>query len=63
MRVVTEAPLFRWLDTDRSAADHAAAVDAFYAGLRDRMAADPVGAACKWRVMSLRLRRRARRGR
>jgi hypothetical protein len=57
---VTERPFFRSLDADRSSADRAAVVEAFYPGLRDRIAADPATALCRWHVMALRLRRRPR---
>jgi hypothetical protein len=60
VRAVTERPFFRWLDADRTPAQRAAVVEAFYAGLRDRIAADPAAALCRWHVMALRLRRRPR---
>lgn len=58
MRAITENPFFRRLDTDRSDAERAAVIEAFYQGLRGRIAADPLAAACRWHVMTLRLRRR-----
>ncbi|MGE0300883.1 hypothetical protein [Pseudonocardia sp.] len=62
VRAITERPFFRWLDTDRTPADRAAVVAAFYDGLQGRIAADPAAAACRWHVVSLRLRRRPRTG-
>ncbi len=35
-------------------------IEAFYRGLRGRIAADPRAAACCWHVMTLRLRLRDR---
>lgn len=58
VRAITERPFFRWLDDDRPAGERDAVIEAFYAGLRDRIAADPAAAACRWHVVSLRLRRR-----
>ncbi len=58
VRAITEHPFFRRLDTDRSDAERAAVIEAFYQGLRGRIAADPLAAACRWHVMTLRLRRR-----
>ncbi|GAA1834863.1 hypothetical protein GCM10009836_11480 [Pseudonocardia ailaonensis] len=60
VRAITERPFFRWLDGDRSPAEREAVTEAFYAGLAERMAADPRAAACRWHVESLRLRRSTR---
>ncbi|MGY1711859.1 hypothetical protein ACI8AC_20375 [Geodermatophilus sp. SYSU D00758] len=62
VRAVTERPLFRWLDPARPPEERAQVVETFYAGLRDRLAADPPSATCRWHVMALRLRRRPRTG-
>lgn len=62
VRAITERPFFRWLDADRTPAEREAVVSAFYAGLHVRLAADPAAAACRWHVVSLRLRRRPRPG-
>jgi hypothetical protein len=61
VRAITERSFFRWLDPDRSPEERAAIGTAFYTALRDRIAADPASATCRWQVMSLRLRRRPRR--
>lgn len=60
VRAVTERSFFRWLDADRSPREHDDVVEAFYTGLHGRIAADPKTAPCRWHVMSLNLRRRAR---
>lgn len=60
VRAITERPFFRWLDPDRTDAGRAEVVEAFYEGLGGRIAADPAAAACRWHVVSLRLRRRPR---
>lgn len=60
VRAVTERPFFRWLDADRSVAQRREIVEEFYAGLGALIAADPVAAACRWHVVSLRLRRTPR---
>ena len=60
VRAITERPFFRWLDPARTPEERRAVVESFYDGLRDRIAADPVAAACRWHVMTLRLRRRPR---
>lgn len=60
VRAITERPFFRWLDPDRTEQERAAVVETFYGGLRARIAADPATAACRWHVVSLRLRRRPR---
>lgn len=59
VRAITEHPFFRKLDADRTESERASVVEAFYDGLRGRIAADPAAAACRWHVMTLRLRRRA----
>lgn len=61
VRAITERPFFRWLDPARTPTERTTVVDAFYDGLRHRIAADPRAAACRWHVMTLRLRRRPRR--
>ncbi len=59
VRAITEHPFFRSLDTDRTDPERSTVVETFYRGLRRRIAADPMTAACRWHVMTLRLRRRA----
>jgi hypothetical protein len=60
VRAVTEPAFFRWLDDDRTPAEREAVTGAFYAGLHARIAAEAPAAACRWRVVTLRLRRRPR---
>jgi hypothetical protein len=60
VRAITEPSFFRWLEPDRSADDRARITEAFYAGLQERIAADPEAAACHWCTVSLRIVRRAR---
>ncbi|SHL32122.1 SAM dependent carboxyl methyltransferase [Pseudonocardia thermophila] len=60
VRAVTERPFFRWLDPDRTDQQRTEILEAFYGGLAARIAADPASAACRWHVVSLRLRRKPR---
>jgi SAM dependent carboxyl methyltransferase len=48
---------FRWIEPDRSNAERALIEDAFYDGLKRRIAADPARATCHWRTASLRIRK------
>jgi hypothetical protein len=59
LRAITEHPFFRWLDTDRIAAERADVVEDFYRHLQALLTQHP-GAAAVWHVMSLRIRRLAR---
>jgi hypothetical protein len=59
VRAITEPSFFRWLAPDRAADDRAAVVTEFYAGLQQRIAADPASATCHWQTASLRLLRRS----
>lgn len=58
VRAFTEPCLFRSLSPDRSPDERAAVIEAFYEGLRARIAAEPERATCHWHVVSLRIRRR-----
>jgi hypothetical protein len=60
VRAITEPSFFRWLEPDRSADDRAKITEAFYAGLQERIAADPAEASCHWFTISLRIVRRKR---
>jgi hypothetical protein len=60
VRAITEPSFFRWLEPDRSADGRAKITEAFYAGLQERIAADPEAATCHWCTVSLRIVRRAR---
>jgi hypothetical protein len=60
VRAITEPSFFRWLEPDRSPDDRAKITEAFYAGLQERIAADPERATCHWCTVSLRIARRAR---
>lgn len=60
VRAVTENPFFRSLDAARTPAQRDAVITEFYDGLRQRLEAEPDVATCVWRVVSLRIRRRAR---
>lgn len=55
VRAITEPSFFRWLSPTRSSEERSATVESFYAGLRDRIAAEPERATCHWHVVSLRL--------
>jgi hypothetical protein len=57
VKAVTAPSFFRWLEPDRSAAERAQIEEAFYDGLKRRMAADPAAATCHWHTVSLRIRK------
>ena len=58
IRSVTEPSLFRWLAPERTEAARGQVVEAFYSGLKRRIERDPERATCRWRTVSLRIRRR-----
>jgi SAM dependent carboxyl methyltransferase len=60
VRAITEPSFFRWLEPDRSADDRSKTTETFYAGLHERIAADPQSATCHWCTVSLRIARRPR---
>jgi hypothetical protein len=45
--------LFGTLDADRTPQEHEQIADAFYDNLREKVAADPATAVCRWRVVLL----------
>jgi hypothetical protein len=57
VRAITEPSFFRWLDADRSASEQHDVVEAFYAGLALRIAAEPDRATCRWHTFTLRFER------
>lgn len=57
VKAVTAPSFFRWLEPDRSDAERAAIEDAFYDGLKHRIADDPASATCHWHTVSLRIRK------
>ena len=57
VRAVTAPSFFRWIEADRSEAERAMIEDAFYDGLKRRIAAEPAKATCHWHTVGLRLRK------
>jgi hypothetical protein len=57
IRAVTAPSFFRWLEPDRSSLERTQIEDAFYDGLKRRIAADPATATCHWHTVSLRIRK------
>jgi hypothetical protein len=58
VRAITEPSFFRWIEPDRAAQQKSAIVEAFYAGLERRIAADPASATCHWHTVTMRLVRK-----